>query len=68
MKVTKSKSIMYNVVYNNENSILYTDSIDKALKMAKVSARWAEHPCVYAVYCETDSQEMKIAEYVVTEY
>lgn len=66
MKVSKDLTIHYQVIYNNEDSILYTDSIDKALKMAKDCAKWAEDPCTYAVYCETASQSMRIAEYRVT--
>lgn len=67
MQVTKHTTVRYTVVYNNEECILDTEKVNKALKMAETCAKCAEHPCTYDVYCKSICSSIRIATYEVTE-
>lgn len=67
MKVNTNPKYRYQVVYNNDEIILDTDNLNKAIKMARTCAKWKaddNEECTYSIYCDTDTQSMKIAEYI----
>lgn len=66
-RIKETGKPQYQVLYNNEDCILYTDNLDKAIKMAKECAKCAETECSYQIYCCTDSVDIMIKEYEVIE-
>lgn len=61
----EATEIAFQVLYNNEDCILYTTNIDKALKMARECAKCADSECSYQVYRCQMNGDSKIAEYKV---
>lgn len=66
MTIQKKNAFMYDVLYNDEDSILFTNDLKKAIKRAEECAKCADRPCVYSVYCVTAEHSMRIMQITVT--
>lgn len=54
---------MYQVIFNDEDMIFYTESLEKAIRITKENAKCQDYPCTYSIYVEDVTGNTEILRY-----